>query len=108
MLSGYSAPLNQVIKYEKVKFSTGLDGKRGRYLGFSKEADDAWNELQESESLLSISSGDSGGPKARLTPIVKISRDCKPVSRGAEGDGGRVYPRKRKERLHHICCEYVA
>ncbi|KAI7785615.1 hypothetical protein LA080_006635 [Diaporthe eres] len=41
------APLNQVAQYERVKFNEGLHGKRTRYMGFSQEADDAWNELQE-------------------------------------------------------------
>lgn len=51
------APLNQVAQYERVRFNEGLHGKRTRYMGFSQEADDAWNELQEGESLVPVSVG---------------------------------------------------
>ncbi|KAG6362729.1 hypothetical protein INS49_007822 [Diaporthe citri] len=40
-------PLKQLAQYERVRFNEGLHGKRTRYMGFSQEADDAWNELQE-------------------------------------------------------------
>ena len=54
MLRNNSAPLNQVTQYEKVNFNEGLHGKRTRYMGFTQEADDAWNELQQGESLFPI------------------------------------------------------
>lgn len=49
------APLKQIAQYERVRFNEGLHGKRTRYMGFSQEADDAWSELQEGKSLVTVS-----------------------------------------------------
>jgi hypothetical protein len=42
-----TAPVDEAISYERRVFNQGLWGERTNYMGFSPEADEAWESLLE-------------------------------------------------------------